>query len=736
MLFGIACICVLVFLFYIYASGCEFRLPSADSGLSLFPSTRHAQQADSPVDAPSEARDASHLKSRTSSSRSRPKKARLKAVELDDLPARVSNYTLTRVPYFTHPYEPSSARGSFDSLAESVLIQGRYDTVDGERDFVYHLCVLRNVCVSEGGYYFHFSNRTQWEHYDRMLAACNTYNRPVHLPHESICSCFHEHNRAMLVPFAFVDQQEAQKNEKNVAQQKPSPSPFRYMNGDTATASGASDTDARDHRHAFVMHKWVTPHHIAHWAMKLLLMQSIFHHWRIIAPLRWLTSDAAVAGLTNEERMIFPPLPKSSASYVPTDGVDADLARPFNTLVFQDSDASLTDHELAILRLSMLQAWGPRNRLVRDLFTEEGEIQTRYHLSASPEEAQAKAQQVFRQPHLASHVYFMHELASGRYRTDMTVADASKKSGEEVVVPPKDGSTPPPPAPASPPWSTCFPRVTFSPTYSRFAETSQDLSAWREAAYEYFELGSGATDDDLRRPPVAPNLVPAHVGFRLAQLTSKPDDPLPPPPAAPSHLVGRRCPPRRAILLVRGNRGVLNRDDLVDWLRSEYRLQVEITTIDGASSALEQATLFSTSGLILSSHSSQLTNVVFAHPGSCVVELTPFFWNDDFAAYAHAAGVRFQYAIGGTVPHTPDQIPTANDTAAIRDVAAHDACSRLLESCLGDSHCIRARSAECDITRRGHDKRRDFFADMPRARHAIRTCINHLNWQCYGAWPR
>ena len=104
-------------------------------------------------------------------------------------------------------------------------------------------------------------------------------------------------------------------------------------------------------------------------------------------------------------------------------------------------------------------------------------------------------------------------------------------------------------------------RLSWSPHYGQFSTHSDDTVAFRSAAYARFGL-----------PPVS------------------------------------RCPPPQITFLYRHDRRVLNRDELVAWIEAEYRMPVVVATVNETTSSAEQVGLFARTGLMLSSHSSQLMN--------------------------------------------------------------------------------------------------------------------------------
>ena len=218
-------------------------------------------------------------------------------------------------------------------------------------------------------------------------------------------------------------------------------------------------------------------------------------------------------------------------------------------------------------------------------------------------------------------------------------------------------------------------RLSLTPHYGIFSTHSDDTIAFRSSVYARFEL-----------PPVS------------------------------------RCPPPQVTLLYRENRRMLNQRQIIDLLQSEFRLQPVVATVNETSSSREQVSLFARSGLMLSSHSSQLINVLFSQPGSAVVEVSPEFYNADFSEYAHGMGLFFQYALGGEVdPADPLR----------QKQPLHEACVQLLSHCDGYSHCILRERWRCQASHYPN-KNLNFIANLTAVRIAVRNAIGHLDWLCDG----
>jgi hypothetical protein len=216
-------------------------------------------------------------------------------------------------------------------------------------------------------------------------------------------------------------------------------------------------------------------------------------------------------------------------------------------------------------------------------------------------------------------------------------------------------------------------RLSMCPHYGIFATHPDDTEAFRSAVYREFDL---------------------------------------PPPT--------RCPPRRIVFLYRHNRRVLNQQEIMDWIKHDYGVEVDSETISEETSSYDQVRLFQSTGLLLSSHSSQLINVLFSSPGAAMIEVSAEFYNADFSEYAHGMGVYFQYALGGEIPNGIKQ-PKQRE------------CIDRLSYCEGASHCILNERFKCSI-KEYPNKPANFIANMTAVKMAVKNAITHLNWLCNGRY--
>ncbi|KAJ3284906.1 lariat debranching enzyme [Rhizoclosmatium sp. JEL0117] len=91
----------------------------------------------------------------------------------------------------------------------------------------------------------------------------------------------------------------------------------------------------------------------------------------------------------------------------------------------------------------------------------------------------------------------------------------------------------------------------------------------------------------------------------------------------------KQCPPSRTLLLVRSNgtitghrmRTMVNQWHVLRLMESKGLTQIDVRDMNGTMTLKEQAQMISQYGLIISSHSSQLTNLLFAHNNAAVMEM-------------------------------------------------------------------------------------------------------------------
>jgi hypothetical protein len=131
----------------------------------------------------------------------------------------------------------------------------------------------------------------------------------------------------------------------------------------------------------------------------------------------------------------------------------------------------------------------------------------------------------------------------------------------------------------------CFKSVYTTSIGEKYAKTAQDLDAFKHAATEVlgFEIG-GAVDS---------------------------------------------CPPRKTLIITRkrghGLRRIVNLNETIALLNKKGITNVDVVAVSEDQTMEEQAKLFSEFGLLISSHSSQLTNLLYAPTNAAVMEVAPMF---------------------------------------------------------------------------------------------------------------
>jgi len=176
---------------------------------------------------------------------------------------------------------------------------------------------------------------------------------------------------------------------------------------------------------------------------------------------------------------------------------------------------------------------------------------------------------------------------------------------------------------------------------------------------------------------------------------------------------------------------------------------IDVVVLHSSTPSLEQASLFASAGLLLSSHGAQLSNLLFSPPHGVVIEVEAEYISSDYPRFARNAGVRLIQAIGGTVPAEAEAEQERQRAASSRvrrgqapPPAPHmrhsfAPFSSLLDAtCSGDSVCALGRLPEFPLLDHVTPDRKDvdFVADLGNLERAIRQAIAHLNWACREEW--
>lgn len=102
------------------------------------------------------------------------------------------------------------------------------------------------------------------------------------------------------------------------------------------------------------------------------------------------------------------------------------------------------------------------------------------------------------------------------------------------------------------------------------------------------------------------------------------------------------CPPLRAVLILRsqgyGKRTLLGENLIRNFLK-KHKISLDKILITSQNSSTIQAQVFNNYGLIISPHSSQLVNLLFAQKKTVVLIASPFFYEDVFFDLAKISGL-------------------------------------------------------------------------------------------------
>lgn len=490
--------------------------------------------------------------------------------------------------------------------------------------------------------------------------------------------------------------------------------------------------------HYWSIHKWVDQHHIAHWAQKLLVLYSTVSHYHhachhTYRKLSLPTLDH-LTPLLHHPRL--QATPTAASEYVDVrsrvgevrevmegeqwEGGEwsVECMEPLTGITFHDSWEPFTEHERHILSVTVEAMDDWMNGM------DEQEIHRLYPLHSSHSDPSY--------PPRIHPLYHNADPAANSPAAAFSTANnlytgALFRQYEQSYI---DGGHYPRhiPPPANHSTLSCFRRLSFSPLYGTFARSAYDLHVWRERAMRHFDIHQHTSH--YSRPIVVP-LLANHSSHYLPV----PLRPLPPlsriDHSLTSTLSLMACPPTRAVFVTRPDRAIVNVQAIVDRVRERYNVLIEPVAVNHTTPSVDQAALFAGAGLLLSAHSSQMVNVLFSTANSVMIEVTAEFYNVDFFNYARSVGVRFQYAIGGSVVDREDEGDAMrNCVRALRAM-----CGSSTMGGGGDSSCVeRVAAISCTERRQFPNKHKAFEADVEAVERAVREGLKHLLHSCHGRW--
>ncbi|KAJ3266357.1 hypothetical protein HDU77_001428 [Chytriomyces hyalinus] len=190
---------------------------------------------------------------------------------------------------------------------------------------------------------------------------------------------------------------------------------------------------------------------------------------------------------------------------------------------------------------------------------------------------------------------------------------------------------------------------------------------------------------------------------------------------------GPACPPRKAAIVTRksgvGLRRITNLNDTIRLLHKKGISEIDVISPSEQDTLYEQAVQFSGYGLLVSSHSSQLTNLVFAHNNSVVIEVSPVY-KHAFAHLGRVSGTKYLNSVG----HAPEGVPET----------VKELFQRLKKDC-DFGRMIREPLFRCGLSREDHVmlSRTDFRLDLEAFERAVDEGLEHLESVCSsveGGW--
>ncbi|KAJ3088518.1 hypothetical protein HK100_008016 [Physocladia obscura] len=191
----------------------------------------------------------------------------------------------------------------------------------------------------------------------------------------------------------------------------------------------------------------------------------------------------------------------------------------------------------------------------------------------------------------------------------------------------------------------------------------------------------------------------------------------------------RQCPPSRALILVRDKNNSRSRTIVNLWhvqklLAAKGITQIDTRNMSGSMTLAEQAAAISQYGLIISSHSSQLTNLLFAHTHAAVMELGVVY-KRGFRHLGRMAGLRYVNSVG----HKPERV----------GYGYRGLYPRLLRECnftrmgMGDVEEEEGEGKGCALTRREVEamKNSDYRVNLEFFERDLDSVLEFLERKCF-----
>ena len=461
------------------------------------------------------------------------------------------------------------ARSAGDSSGQLVSIKRRSfdpDPPQGEQ-FNYELCSFTHVCADSQGIRLFIEDENEYNRLHNLLSTCfdaGRFQPPPGL--YGPCHCFYPAFKVGLLPFY---------RKPGSPHERPD-----ILGNDSAAFRSQTSVNPLLHEepgHFFSVHKYVRVHHIAHWAQKILLMQSVLQHTRAI--------DEATVGLGESGSLVqysYDPatLTHTTESFYPS---SAPRYGALSGMVFHDLDLPLSAHEQFILETALHAIAdaqegieGEDTGVLREFATKLHEAPLTYAGPAVPLLDQhepkpppilldAAGQEIWNEsapPWPPAYDPPQEIMEDRRWVFAQPIDRASKAFDEwawgeahrlQRLQLGRSNPSDVQPDPDSAPSMRCFERITFTRAFGVLSTSAPDTSRFRANAYQ-----------------------------ALGGLYPK--------------MLSRRCPPRRIVMLYRSNRGIRNWEAIGQIVGEVTGHPMERLTVNGYSSPREQAELFASTG--------------------------------------------------------------------------------------------------------------------------------------------
>ncbi|KAJ3296950.1 hypothetical protein HDU79_005310 [Rhizoclosmatium sp. JEL0117] len=190
------------------------------------------------------------------------------------------------------------------------------------------------------------------------------------------------------------------------------------------------------------------------------------------------------------------------------------------------------------------------------------------------------------------------------------------------------------------------------------------------------------------------------------------------------------CPPPKTLILVRAKsqkgreRRMKNLREVVSLLEELGIMRIDTIDFSGRMSLRRQARVIAEYGLIISSHSSQLANLVFAREGAVVVEVSVVY-KRGFRVLGDVAGLKYINSVG----HRPD----ASDRAFVNKLYREKVLGRGCMNVTTDGE-VDLNGERCGFTVEERERLKgvDFWVDLVRFEKDLKEGLRWLKERCRG----